>query len=277
MTFIMPTGGAGWRLAESLITLGHEISAAHPDFTCLGTLGNASHAAEGVQSDHNPFIKDPTSGLGIVRAIDIGGPDAELKQLRQHLWERYAAQDTRLYRFGYVKGTSDNLINSWGLPFSTHVDLGDASHVHISVTQKDGNHPSAAGYVSDIDRTDPWGVTPNVVTPPGGHNPASATYPAMGFLYPFTGQHHFGDINGPATSHGGDRRFDTVGIVADVKQIQARLNQIGCGPIVVDGLFGPATIAAVTKFQRKYRPTGTTLWGQLWADDCRTLFGALAK
>jgi hypothetical protein len=145
MAFNMPTSGSGWRLAGCLTQLDHEIAAAHPDFTCLGTLGNAVHMAEGTTSDHNPFVPDPASGLGIGRAIDIGGPDAGLRQLRQQIWSLYAAQDDRVFHFGYAKGCADNLINNWGLPFRTHVDSGDAGHLHISVTQVNGNHPSAGG------------------------------------------------------------------------------------------------------------------------------------
>lgn len=277
MTFAMTTQGPGWRLAGSLITLGSEVSKAHPDFTCLGTIGDAAHVGEGVESDHNPFVLDPHTGIGIVRAIDIGGPDAELKQLRAYLWNLYAESDNRLYEFGYVKGCSDNLINNWGLPFNVHIDTGDAGHLHISVTQTDGNHPSAAGYVAAIDDPRTWGITPDAVTPAGGNNPASPSWPAENFLYPFTGSDHFGDILGPKTSHGGDTRFDGVAVIADIRQIQGRLNQLGFGPIAVDGEFGPHTIAAATAFQHRYRPANTTLWGQLWADDCRTLFGTITK
>lgn len=281
MTLVFPPyyaeSGPGWRLARSLVQLATEVHAAHPDFTCLGTIGDAAHAAENTSSDHNPFVVDPATGLGVVRAIDFGGPDAELKQLRQHLWQLYAAEFAPLWEFGYVKGTSDNLINNWGQPFSTHVDTGDAGHLHVSVTQVDGNHPTSSGYVAAIDLTTDWGVTPDVVTPTGGTNPNSASYPPEFFSYPFTGDNHFGDVDGPLDSHGGNPRFDPIGVVADIRQIQGRLNQIGFGPLVVDGLFGPKTIAAAAAFQHKYRPHSTTLWGQLWGDDCATLFGALPK
>lgn len=154
----MATSGPGWRLAASLVTLGNEIRATRPNLTCLGTLGNLAHQLEGTASDHNPFVKD-AKGVGVVRAIDIGGPDADLRALRQHLWVLYAQQDPRVYRFGYMKGCSDNLINNWGLPFGVHIDTGDAGHLHISVTQVNGNNPSAAGYVSAIDSTASWGLS----------------------------------------------------------------------------------------------------------------------
>lgn len=159
-------GGPGddWYLAKSLVTLAGEMAIAHPEVTCLGTLGDDSHQAEGYSSDHNPFIIAP-NGKGVVRAIDIGGPDATLKVVRQHIWILYATKFPPLYEFGYAKGTSDNLINGWGLPFTTHVDTGDAGHLHVSVTQVDGNNPSPAGYLSAIDSTAPWGFLAPTVAP----------------------------------------------------------------------------------------------------------------
>lgn len=158
MAFVYVNNGPGWRLARCLDVLASEITAAYPDATCLGTLGDAAHQAQDFESDHNPFIIDPSTGLGVVRAIDVAGPDATLKLIRQRIWDLYAAQDPRVWAYGYAKGTSDNLINDWGLPFRTHVNLGDAGHLHISVTQRDGLNPSPAGYVSSIDSTAPWGI-----------------------------------------------------------------------------------------------------------------------
>lgn len=151
--------GPGWRLATSLQVLADEISVAYPEASCLGTKGDSAHQAEDFESDHNPFILDPNTGIGIVRAIDVAGPDAVLKAIRQRIWDLYAAQDPRVWAYGYGKGCSDNLINDWGLPFRTHVEVGDAGHLHISVTQKDGLNPSPLGYVAAIDSTASWGIT----------------------------------------------------------------------------------------------------------------------
>jgi hypothetical protein len=287
MPFNMPISGAGWRLAGCLIQLGHEIEAAHPDLSCLGTLGNAAHAAEGTGSDHNPFIKDPHSGIGIVRAIDIGGPDNALRQLRQVLWSLYAQQDDRVYRFGYMKGCSDNLINNWGLPFGTHIDTGDAGHLHVSVTQANGNHPTAGGYVASLDDTRSWGIASgvaprssgSVITADTGAPPGGVPWPGPQLHF---GPHdYFGNINGPAESHGGafadEKPF--------VKLIQQRLIAGGFVPGVsdinndwADGVFdirgssltGPTTDAVIA-FQRARMP-GTKFFGQVWSDDWATLF-----
>lgn len=163
--------GQGWRLAYSLVTLAHELADVYGDqLTCLGTVGDAAHAAENMSSDHNPFILDPSEpSIGIVRAIDFGGSDALLKSIRQQIWNLYAASDPRVYVFGYGKGCSDNLINNWGLPFATHVDTGDAGHLHVSVTQMNGYTPSPSGYVAAIDSTASWGFDGN--DPSGGGTP----------------------------------------------------------------------------------------------------------
>jgi hypothetical protein len=289
MSFNMPTSGDGWRLARSLIQLGHEVEAAHPDFTCLGTIGNAAHVAEGTASDHNPFVKDPHTGLGIVRAIDIGGPDRELKQLRHHLWSLYAAEDGRVYRFGYMKGCSDNLINNWGLPFGTHIDTGDVGHLHISVTQANGMNPSSGGYGAAIDETRSWGISSSVVTTAdtgpqvtAGHAAPDHGTPWPGPQLHFGPHDYFGNINGPEESHGGafaaERPF--------VRMIQQRLIARGFVPGVTDinddwadGIFdtegnhsltGP-TSHAVIRFQRAHMPR-TRFFGQVWSDDWAKLF-----
>lgn len=263
MAFNYASSGPGWRLAGSLIQLATEVAHAHPDLTCLGTIGDATHVSEGFESDHNPFIKDPTTGIGIVRAIDIGGPDAELRQLQGLLWTKYAAQFPPLWEFGYIKGTSNNLINNWGLPLHTHVDTGDAGHLHISVTQHNGNAPSPSGYVAAIDSRVSWGISATPAPPapkPAGHG-ALPVWPSF-----IPTNQYFGLITGPNASHGGYYANEQ----PYVKAIQNKLNVLGYGPIAVDGKFGPSTASAVSKFQHAHMP-GTQFYGQVWTDDYREL------
>lgn len=147
--------GKTWYLAKSLQALHAEIRAAFPDVYCLGTLGNSAHAAEAAYSDHNPIVRN--GGLGVVRAIDFGGPDATLKHIRAHIWALFNARDARLWHYGYGKGCSDNQINNWPpAGAGSHTDTGDAGHLHVSVTQL--TYPSqASGYVAAIDSVAPWG------------------------------------------------------------------------------------------------------------------------
>jgi uncharacterized protein (TIGR02594 family) len=49
----------------------------------------------------------------------------------------------------------------------------------------------------------------------------------------------------------------------DIKAAQARLNELGFGPLVVDGLMGPRTGAAVTAFKRSIGFKATAYLGQL--------------
>lgn len=172
-------GGYGWRLSGSLVELAKELNSI-AGLTCVGTLGNTAHVDEGwTASDHNPFVVGP-DGLGVVRAIDVNGPDDVLKQIRQRMWDLYNAHDPRLWPFGYAKGCSDNLINNWtdaGQAPGTHEDDGDAGHLHLSVTQTDGNNPQAgtSGYVAAIDSAASWGIAaqaPPAPTPPPKPTPA---------------------------------------------------------------------------------------------------------
>jgi len=85
---------------------------------------------------------------------------------------------------------------------------------------------------------------------------------------PFT--QWFGNINGPDASHGGYYANER----ADVAAIQTRLAQLGyteVGP--ADGVFGPKTIAAVSRWQRENYASSTQYLGQVWADDWSNLFG----
>lgn len=160
--------GEGIFLAPCLQRLCWEI-AHHPEFsqlTNLGEIGDANHQSQGVASDHNPFIVHRTRGgktRRLVRAIDLGGDPKVLLRLRHHLNMMYAAGDNRLWEFGYMKGPDDK-ITSWNSPpphrILLHVDSGDEGHLHISVTQADGYHPSSRGWVHPLASRRDWGLVP---------------------------------------------------------------------------------------------------------------------
>lgn len=85
----------------------------------------------------------------------------------------------------------------------------------------------------------------------------------------------FGDINGPDASHGGYYSREQ----PDVKAIQQRLITLGYVPGVTDptsgwadGIFGPETIGAVSRWQRALYAPQTEFFGQVWSDDWQRLF-----
>jgi hypothetical protein len=108
--------------------------------------------------------------------------------------------------------------------------------------------------------------------------------PWPGFRLGFGAGDHFGNINGPAQSHGGA----TAGERSEVTKIQQRL--IACGFVPghsnpndgwADGIFdirgngqlGGPTTDAVVRFQAACRPGSlTSKPGEFWSDDWATLF-----
>ncbi|WP_370625795.1 peptidoglycan-binding domain-containing protein [Corynebacterium sp. TAE3-ERU16] len=93
--------------------------------------------------------------------------------------------------------------------------------------------------------------------------------PALAQPFPLPRGHYYGLIGGPNESHGGindaERRV--------VRIIQQRLIAKGYVPGIssinspwADGVYEQATADAVTRFQQREMP-GTTLFGQVWADD----------
>ena len=151
--------GGGVILAPCLQVLCAEIAQHYPDAVNLGEIGDASHTTEGYGSDHNPFIAH--NGKRYVRAVDIGGPESIQDALFAFVQGLYTRRDPRVWPYGYVH--KDNVITSW-FGSGTHTDSGDVGHLHISVTQANGYHPSPTGWVHALDSRDPWGLI--ATTPP---------------------------------------------------------------------------------------------------------------
>lgn len=146
--------GDGIILAPCLQVLCAEIAQRYPKAVNLGEIGDRAHTTEGYGSDHNPFIAH--NGKRYVRAIDIGGDASIQRALFDFIQARYQAHDSRVWPYGYVH--KDNVITTW-FGTGTHTDSGDVGHLHISVTQANGYHPSPSGWVSALDSTVPWGLT----------------------------------------------------------------------------------------------------------------------
>lgn len=152
--------GGGTILAPCLQVLCAEIAQRYPDAVNLGEIGDTTHQGEGYGSDHNPFISH--GGIRYVRAVDIGGPVAIQQALFDFFQRLYVKQDPRVFPYGYAH--KDGVITTWFGHGATHADAGDYGHLHISVTQRDGNHPGPGGWVAALDSRAPWGLISSTPT-----------------------------------------------------------------------------------------------------------------
>ena len=127
-----------------------------------------------------------------------------------------------------------------------------------------GDLHSSFGFVGGSTPDKPPAPTP---TPPSG----GSTGPHHGRGWPsyMPRGHYFGDIHGPAKSHGGYYAAEK----PDVKAIQQQLIWGGFVPGQTnpnsgwaDGIFEQPTTDAVTRFQHAHMP-GTQYYGQVWSDD----------
>ena len=243
-------------LAPCLQVLAGEIAKKYPAAVNLGEIGDTSHVSEGYGSDHNPFITH--GGKRYVRAIDIGGSQAIQQALFNFIQARYAAHDPRVYPYGYVH--KDGVITTWWSG-GTHFDSGDYGHLHISVTQLNGNNPNPNGWVPGLDSRAPWGLATPVPAP---HPPAPVTHIPT---WPLQPGNYFGLITGPNQSHGGYYASEQ----PYIKLIQNRLTVLG-HHLVADGKFGPATKTAVAAWQHAKWSKYTTRFGEIWSDDWKRLF-----
>jgi len=92
--------------------------------------------------------------------------------------------------------------------------------------------------------------------------------------FPLARTDYFGDINGGKRSHGGYYANEK----PYVKWIQTRMYELGYVSKAAwnngkwaDGKFGPATIKAVTAWQKDMHANTTALFGQVWWDDWANL------
>jgi len=122
------TSGVGWRLAESLVTLGEQLSTIWPEGgPADGTIGDAAHASR--RSDHNPNSNSVVTALDMDEVVEDRGDAlvAALVAARDHRI-KYIIHEAQIWRSYARTGT----IPWQPSPYSgTNIH---PNHVHISVS-----------------------------------------------------------------------------------------------------------------------------------------------
>lgn len=175
----------------------------------------------------------------------------------------------------YGQADWDLAVEGWDF-YYVRAATSDASHlwhIHFSFLRKWCNSKWAMDAVLSILR----GETVQQWRAANGTQPPPPPQPALRRPWPSwmgTG-HYFGDYRGNYYSHGGYVLRDR----AEIKAIQQRLIVLGFVPGVTnvysgwaDEWFGPATISAVSSWQRALYAQYTTKYGQVWQDDWGRLF-----
>jgi hypothetical protein len=225
---------AGWptdpRPARALLVLRDEVNAAHPHRGTAsdGMIGDARHQAEngphgpGSGSDHNGWVR--LAGVGVVRAFDItNDPALGLPAVAERLRARaLAGQLPQVAGGGYLILAGRITAPDWsGWRIYTGADP-HVSHLHVSVSL------DAAGFDSPA----PWhAFTSEPPAPPPPPAPAGR------------------DLTG----RGDGLRGDAGNTGPRVAAVQAFLNRYApaYAHLAVDGVWGPATTAALAEFAHR--------------------------
>lgn len=236
-----------WRNCNASTALVNAVNAKWPNRSRAsdGTIGDAAHATR--TSDHNPWVI--LNGMGIVRARDITADGIDAAWLAEELRKLGRAGDHRLRNSGYVifnRRITTPDFSGWKAYTGTNPHT---KHVHVSFAL------DAAGY----DDGGGWAFLASAATVSTNPN-----------AFPLPQNEYFGDINGPAASHGGYAAWEKPHIV----KIQKAMQNLGYAPKTVgwaDGLYENETIISVAAWQHAKRP-GTTRFGEVWYDDWAALF-----
>jgi len=122
------TFGLNWRLAESLVTLGEQLSEIWPQGgPADGTIGDAAHASR--RSDHNPNLHDVVTALDMDEVVENRG-DALVAAL-------VAARDPRIKYIIHEAQIIRSYARTGTIPWHPSPYSGTnlhPNHVHISVS-----------------------------------------------------------------------------------------------------------------------------------------------
>jgi hypothetical protein len=241
-------------------------------------------------------------------AVTVDARLAELTGLIMRACEArgyiFRAQDTGAYNCRYISGTTVWSNHAWAIavdvnwqsnPYTTRVgatDIPDWMHNlwnrygfawggDYTGGKRDYMHfefmgsPQQANQALALARAElgGGGPVPVPVPAPGGSRPIVKAWP-------LPAGHWFGNVNGPAKQHGGDRRYDSAVLIDVIGWIQRWLIYRGCVQGVpasawatsrwADGLWEGATDAAMIEFHRRYYG-GQRYPAQCWRDDYQRL------
>ena len=242
--------------AANMQALTNDMMRRYPGMTIYG-IGDAAHKLS--PSDHNEddtpgSLSEQTDADNVPehRAIDCMLTAGFTHQEADSLVQRVVADPTSRRRLHYV---------IW----NRHIWEADAGWQMLNY---DGDNPHTdhvhfSGLASNDEDASGWPV----VFASSGSGPVAPRLrrPWPAYMRP---GHYFGLITGPNESHGGYYASEQ----PDVRAIQERLNAIGYNCGAVDGIFGPKTKAAVSRWQSDHYAATTSLYGQVWSDDWAHLF-----
>jgi peptidoglycan hydrolase-like protein with peptidoglycan-binding domain len=211
-----------WRNCVASVTFIAAINQRWPkrDRKSDGTIGDAAHASR--DSDHNPWVI--VDDMGVVRARDLDKDGINAAQVAERLRRLGEAGDPRLAGGGYV--IFNRRITS--PDFKRWVEYTGpnphTAHIHVSFSRNRAGFDSPKGWWVDLFGS----ATPAPAKPP----PRPAPRPSGAR---------------PSIKAGANRP-------GYIRQLQTRLRTMYpayARNLAVDGVFGPATTAAVREFQRR--------------------------
>lgn len=278
-----------WFGREMTVRVGGQLS---------GIVGDAAHdggyhVSRNENNSGNYSVTLPLDKLGdgnAASAVDWSLNDSMMKTVTQRLID--AAEhpdDNRLDGLREFYGTTNGRDvvgrshNNYGEAWSfVSSDDSHLWHIHLSFFRKHSNDTAAGENILSVVSGESWNAykarkangTPPV-TPPTSTPPVPAGTPP----FPLPVGHYFGDINGPAESHGGHPSAPASDRTYIRWNIQNKLIDLGFAGTTnrawADGLYEAETVEAVKRFQRSNGlqvdgKVGPASWARLHAPNGNT-------
>lgn len=214
-----------WREAVSTRTALAELNKRAPKRSKAsdGAIGDAAHASR--DSDHNPWVDDPTSSLNVVTARDFThhiAANANMGDISEMLRKKAKRGTIKWIKYIIFNYRICSAKTGWTWVKYTGINP-HTKHMHVSV------QPTKSLY----DTTKPWGIYTTAVSPP--------TVPIYGAYVSLVKP--------------GVRTLKYLSAGDDVKWLQAKLK------IKADGYFGEGTEQAVKNFQMSKKLTADGVVG----------------